>query len=81
MMSKVRVAILLMMVFAIVGRSDADSEATTAATTDVADPHIFHVPSKIPQGPHTIFQETFDNDEWQDKWVLSESPDYTGTKH
>ena len=42
------------------------------------DPHVYNVPLNIPQGPNTIFQETFDDDSWLDRWVVSEHPDYTG---
>lgn len=32
----------------------------------------------IPQGPNTIFLETFDDETWEKRWVKSDKDDYTG---
>ena len=51
-----------------------------SATETQDDPHIYRVPKIIPQGPNTIFQETFDGEDWIKRWVISEKEGYEGMK-
>lgn len=52
----------------------SSSEASASQNTQ----NIPLKPKIIPQGPNTIFLETFDDESWEKRWVKSDKEDYTG---